>query len=97
MAPQSAHHLAASLNNLRIHNPNSISPPAAPQAAQARVSHMDWIAAITWHPESGHHLATASHDTTVKLWDTRAAVPLHTITGHTDKVIKLNLHQPIVP
>lgn len=57
------------------------------QAVKTLSSHTDWIAAIAWHPQSAHHLVTASHDSTVKLWDTRAAVPLHTITGHTDKVI----------
>jgi WD40 repeat protein len=57
------------------------------QAVKTLASHTDWIAGIAWHPQSPHHLATASHDSTVKLWDTRAAVPLHTITGHTDKVI----------
>ena len=56
------------------------------QAVKTLASHTDWIAAIAWHPQSVHHLATASHDSTVKLWDTRAAVPLHTITGHTEKV-----------
>jgi WD40 repeat protein len=61
------------------------------QAVKARSSHTDWITAIAWHPQSAHHLATASQDCTVKLWDTRAAVPLHTITGHTDKVIVIRL------
>lgn len=65
--------------------------PVHVQAVKARASHTDWIAAIAWHPQSAHHLATASHDATVKLWDTRAAVPLHTISSHTDKVCGLML------
>lgn len=56
------------------------------QAIKALTSHTDWIAAVAWHPRPAHHLATASQDSTVKLWDTRAAVPLHTISGHIDKV-----------
>jgi WD domain, G-beta repeat len=65
------------------------------QAVKTLASHTDWIAAIAWHPQSAHHLATASHDSTVKLWDTRAAVPLHTIAGHTDKVVKTRVSRSI--
>ena len=41
------------------------------------------------HPDTraAHHLATASHDKTAKLWDLRAPIPLHTLAGHTDKVL----------
>lgn len=57
------------------------------QAKRAFTSHSDWITAAAWHPESPNHLATASFDRTVKLWDMRAAVPLHTLTAHTDKAL----------
>lgn len=30
---------------------------------------------------AAHHVATASHDGTAKLWDLRAAIPLHTLEG----------------
>lgn len=30
---------------------------------------------------------TASHDATAKLWDLRAAVPLHTLEGAADKLL----------
>ena len=50
-------------------------------------SHTDWISAVTWHLTSEHHVATASYDKTLKLWDLRTAVPLHTLQGHTDKVL----------
>ncbi len=50
-------------------------------------SHTDWISAVAWHPTSEHHVATASYDKSVKLWDLRTAVPLHTLQGHTDKVL----------
>ncbi len=50
-------------------------------------SHTDWISAVAWHPSSEHVVATASYDKTLKLWDLRAAVPLHTMHGHTDKVL----------
>jgi ribosome biogenesis protein YTM1 len=51
------------------------------------VSHTDWISAVAWHPISEKHVVTASYDKTVKLWDLRAGVPLHTLQGHTDKVL----------
>ena len=38
-------------------------------------------------PPAAHHVATASHDGTAKLWDLRTAIPLHTLEGHTDKVL----------
>lgn len=32
-------------------------------------------------------MATASHDGTAKLWDVRAAIPLHTLEGAADKLL----------
>lgn len=32
-------------------------------------------------------MLTASHDSTAKLWDLRTAIPLHTLEGHTDKLL----------
>ncbi len=50
-------------------------------------SHGGWVTAVSWCPASQHHLATASHDGTVKLWDLRTNVPLGTLSGHGDKVL----------
>lgn len=36
---------------------------------------------------AAHHVATASHDGTAKLWDLRTSIPLHTLESHTDKVL----------
>jgi ribosome biogenesis protein YTM1 len=36
---------------------------------------------------AAHHVASASHDGTLKLWDLRAAIPLHTLEAHSDKVL----------
>ncbi|KAK9808947.1 hypothetical protein WJX72_006809 [[Myrmecia] bisecta] len=55
--------------------------------AKAFASHTDWIVNLAWAPSSAHHIVTASHDKTLKLWDLRTAVPLHTMTGHIDKVL----------
>ncbi len=50
-------------------------------------SHTDWISSVAWHPTSEHHVVSASYDTTLKLWDIRASIPLHTLEGHTEKVL----------
>ncbi|KAL2633693.1 hypothetical protein R1flu_005172 [Riccia fluitans] len=50
-------------------------------------SHKGWITSCKWHPRSTYHLLSASHDGTVKLWDMRAKVPLHTLEAHKDKVL----------
>eukprot|EP00873_Tetraselmis_striata_P017687 jgi/Tetstr1/437951/TSEL_026581.t1 len=50
-------------------------------------SHSGWITALAGSKTSPHHFMSTSFDATVKLWDLRAAVPLATITGHSDKVI----------
>jgi ribosome biogenesis protein YTM1 len=50
-------------------------------------SHTDWISGVAWHPTSEHHVVSASHDATLKLWDIRASIPLHTLEGHTEKVL----------
>lgn len=34
-----------------------------------------------------HHLATASYDGSIRLWDLRSTVPLATLTGHSDKAL----------
>ena len=56
------------------------------QPVKAYSSHTDWILSLAWSPESAHHLVTASQDNTLKLWDIRTNVPLHTIDSHTEKV-----------
>ncbi len=42
-------------------------------------SHAGWVSCVAWRPASAHHVATASHDGTAKLWDLRTAVPLATL------------------
>ena len=59
----------------------------AAQDQKAFLSHTDWVAALAWHPASPHALASASYDGSVKLWDLRAAIPLHTLQGHADKAL----------
>jgi WD40 repeat protein len=56
------------------------------QGIKALTSHTDWVLGLAWHPSSSHHLVTASKDTSLKLWDLRTPIPLHTVTGHTEQV-----------
>jgi ribosome biogenesis protein len=53
-------------------------------------SHRGWVNAVAWHPKPSAHqkFISVSHDRTVKVWDTRTSIPLHTINGaHSAKVL----------
>lgn len=56
------------------------------QAVRACSSHTDWILALAWSPASEYHLVSAGQDHSLKVWDTRSQLPLHTVDSHTDKV-----------
>eukprot|EP00960_Hanusia_phi_P074064 768143-Hanusia_phi.AAC.7 len=43
--------------------------------------------AVSWSPSSEHHLVSSSHDHTIKLWDFRSSIPLHTIAAHEGKAL----------
>lgn len=69
---------------LRIWDPRI---PGTVAPVQQLSSHKGWISACKWHPKSAFHLLSASYDGTVKLWDTRAIIPLVTLSQHKDKVL----------
>eukprot|EP00281_Chroomonas_sp_CCMP1168_P019935 CAMPEP_0206231012 /NCGR_PEP_ID=MMETSP0047_2-20121206/10599_1 /ASSEMBLY_ACC=CAM_ASM_000192 /TAXON_ID=195065 /ORGANISM="Chroomonas mesostigmatica_cf, Strain CCMP1168" /LENGTH=426 /DNA_ID=CAMNT_0053654541 /DNA_START=88 /DNA_END=1368 /DNA_ORIENTATION=+ len=50
-------------------------------------SHKGWVSAVAWSGRTEWELASASLDSTVKLWDIRASVPQHTIKAHEGKVL----------
>lgn len=50
-------------------------------------SHTHWISCVKWSNVSEYHVATASFDRNIKIWDIRTNIPLSTIESHTDKVI----------
>lgn len=56
------------------------------QGVKTFVSHKSHIHGVAWHPRSENHVATASLDRAVKLWDLRSTIPLHTLEGHADQV-----------
>jgi ribosome biogenesis protein YTM1 len=45
-------------------------------------SHKSWVSSVQWSPSNPFVLASASHDSTIKLWDIRSSLPLYTITAH---------------
>ena len=44
---------------------------------------------VQWHPHLSHILASISHDGQLRLWDTRATKPLHTLAAHQGKALAL--------
>jgi serine/threonine protein kinase len=47
--------------------------------------HGDWVRNVAWSPD-GSRLASASSDSTVRLWDAHSGQLLHTCTAHTNYV-----------
>ncbi|TPX44914.1 hypothetical protein SeLEV6574_g04208 [Synchytrium endobioticum] len=52
-------------------------------------SHKSWVSAIQWSPSSAYMLASASFDSTIKVWDVRSTTPFYTIAGSEDNNKKL--------
>ncbi|KAJ1949695.1 ribosome biogenesis protein ytm1 [Linderina macrospora] len=42
-------------------------------------SHKGFVSGVAWAPNSAYMLASASHDSTVKVWDIRSRTPLYTV------------------
>ncbi|EKX41676.1 hypothetical protein GUITHDRAFT_49497, partial [Guillardia theta CCMP2712] len=62
-------------------------PRAGALVRKSLASHKGWVNAVSWSPSSEHHLVSCSHDHTIKLWDFRSSVPLHTIAAHDGKAL----------
>jgi ribosome biogenesis protein YTM1 len=45
-------------------------------------SHKAWVASVKWSPKDPYILSSASHDGTLKIWDIRSSLPLHTVRTH---------------
>ena len=48
-------------------------------------SHTKWVSAVAWSNHSEHVLLSGSHDSSLKIWDVRSTVPLHTIDAAHEK------------
>ncbi|KAI8320084.1 WD40 repeat-like protein, partial [Martensiomyces pterosporus] len=42
-------------------------------------SHKGFVSSVAWAPNSAYMLASASHDSTIKVWDIRSRTPLYTV------------------
>lgn len=58
-------------------------------------SHTGWVSDVAWCNSKSfpHLLVSTSYDGTVKLWDVRSMIPLHTMEAHTDKALCVDWHQ----
>ncbi|KAJ2448410.1 ribosome biogenesis protein ytm1 [Coemansia sp. RSA 2424] len=48
-------------------------------------SHKGFVSSVAWAPSSAFMLASASHDSTIKVWDIRSRTPLYTVYAASDK------------
>jgi U4/U6 small nuclear ribonucleoprotein PRP4 len=53
-------------------------------------AHTKLISHLAFSPGAGEVLASASYDTTVRMWRARDAMPLHTLRGHDARVMALD-------
>ena len=51
-----------------------------------RPSHKSWVSSISFSPSRPHNLCSCSHDGTVKTWDVRCSLPLHTVKAHVGEI-----------
>ena len=58
-----------------------------------RPSHQAWISQVQWAVNKPYQVISTSHDGLIKVWDIRAALPLHTVrsVSKEDKVLALAL------
>jgi ribosome biogenesis protein YTM1 len=53
-------------------------------------SHKNWVSSIANSPKSEYGLASGSYDATVKVWDIRSSIPLHTMSNDDAKVFAVD-------
>ncbi|MEZ4656368.1 MAG: WD40 repeat domain-containing protein [Caldilineaceae bacterium] len=58
-------------------------------AVQILVEHIGAVSSLAFDPQNSQRLASASADTTIKLWDVSAGHSVATLIGHTDQVFAL--------
>jgi len=46
-----------------------------------RQSHKAWVSSVQWSPTDPFVLASTSHDGTLKVWDIRSSLPLHSVNA----------------
>jgi len=59
-------------------------------------SHKGWVRKLKWSPnETSYQFVSCSDDNTIKIFDIRSTIPLHTISHNTDNVERLQPHKVI--
>eukprot|EP00088_Acartia_fossae_P061745 TRINITY_DN7427_c0_g1_i1.p1 TRINITY_DN7427_c0_g1~~TRINITY_DN7427_c0_g1_i1.p1 ORF type:complete len:440 (-),score=81.86 TRINITY_DN7427_c0_g1_i1:83-1402(-) len=73
-------------------------PKAGNDVKAAFTAHTGWVTAVSWAPASPQHFVSASHDSSLRVWDVRSnTTPLYEMTGHSDKILACHwLNQFIV-
>jgi len=68
---------------IRLWDPRSSSA----YIVKKMVSHKLWVSSVCWHPTVDYLMLSTSYDNDIKLWDIRSHIALHTLSGHTDKIL----------
>ena len=50
-------------------------------------SHLGWVSDVSFSPSNPHQLVSSSYDNSIKVWDLRSSLPLHTVKAHDDKAL----------
>ena len=58
---------------------------------QAYSGHTGWVKCVAWHPTNSYSFLSASYDGSIKVWDLRSRMPLHTLSNKedNDKILDL--------
>ncbi|XP_067649347.1 ribosome biogenesis protein wdr12-like [Haliotis asinina] len=58
-------------------------------------SHSGWVIGVAWSPTNQYEFLSGSHDSVMKLWDTRSPkAPLYNMEGHEDKILAVDWSIP---
>ena len=66
-------------------NGSSLSSHIGGMDKSLRQSHKLWVSSVKWSPTDPFILASTSHDGTMKIWDIRSYLPLHTVNAVNNK------------
>ena len=50
------------------------------------------MSCIRWNPDNENHVVSSGYDGSIKLWDIRGRVPLHSVKTHDGKNFAVDYH-----